>query len=88
MRTPRIVKTRTVRDSFLVTSGDSLPVVQELLPVVDTEQVFLRLCLVPHCLFLDSARRDPVLGRYSFATADPFDYWELPADGCGCSVAT
>ncbi len=35
----------------------------------------------PRCLFLDSARRHPVLGRYSFLAADPFDFIEIPADG-------
>ena len=33
----------------------------------------LRLAGYPHCLFLDSALRDPRLGRYSFLTADPFE---------------
>ena len=32
-------------------------------------------------LFLDSARRHRKLGRYSFLTADPFDYFEVAADG-------
>ena len=39
-----------------------------------------------HCLFLDSAPGDPVLGRHSFVAADPFDYFEvLPvgSDGLG-----
>jgi para-aminobenzoate synthetase component 1 len=36
---------------------------------------------LPHALFLDSALRDPVLGRYSFVTADPFDYLEVPVEG-------
>jgi len=48
---------------------------------VDLEEAFARLAALPHCLFFDSARRDPLLGRYSFLTADPFDYFERPADG-------
>ena len=48
-------------------------------PRADPEDVFLRLAGLPHCIFFDSARRDPVLGRYSFIAADPFDYFELPA---------
>ncbi len=28
------------------------------------------------------ARREPTLGRHSFLAVDPFDYFELPADGC------
>lgn len=48
---------------------------------VDLEQAFVRLARRPHMLFLDSARRDVSLGRYSFLTADPFDYLAMPADG-------
>lgn len=56
-----------------------LPLVVRLPPEIDAEQAFLRLASRPHCLFLDSARRDPVLGRYSFVTADPFEYFEVPS---------
>jgi para-aminobenzoate synthetase component I len=55
-------------------------------PNVDLEAAFARLARLPHCLFLDSARRDPLLGRYSFLTADPFDYFEVPADGSDALV--
>jgi len=54
--------------------------VEELVPAPDPEYAFLCACGLPHCLFLDSALRDPRLGRYSFVTADPFDYLELPPD--------
>jgi len=50
-------------------------------PNVDLEQALIRLSRRPHVLFLDSARRHATLGRYSFLTADPFDYVEIPADG-------
>jgi para-aminobenzoate synthetase component 1 len=50
-------------------------------PQVDLEAALARLARLPHCLFLDSARRDPLLGRYSFLTADPFEYIAMPADG-------
>ncbi|MEX2113282.1 MAG: aminodeoxychorismate synthase component I [Pirellulales bacterium] len=50
-------------------------------PHVDLEQALVRLARRPHVLFLDSARRDATLGRYSFLTANPFDYLTLPADG-------
>ncbi|MBI3465034.1 MAG: hypothetical protein HY000_18555, partial [Planctomycetes bacterium] len=50
--------------------------VQELRPAPEAVAVFTRLCRRPHCLFLDSARRDAALGRYSFVAADPFSYWE------------
>lgn len=56
------------------------PLVVELSPAIDAEQAFLRLVDRPHCLFLDSARRDPQLGRYSFLACDPFDFLELPLD--------
>ena len=50
----------------------------ELVPAPDAEDVFRRLAGLPHCLYLDSARRDPLLGRYSFVAADPFDFIEVP----------
>ena len=51
------------------------------MPSPRPEDVFLRLCRRPHGLFLDGALQEPLLGRYSFVAADPFDYIELPADG-------
>jgi len=59
----------------------TLPLIEELLPAPDPVQVFLRMSRLPHCLFLDSALRDEALGRYSLVAADPFDYFEVPADG-------
>jgi para-aminobenzoate synthetase component 1 len=50
-------------------------------PHLDLEAAFVRLALRPHVLFLDSARRDPQLGRYSFLSADPFEYFTVAADG-------
>lgn len=61
--------------------NDSLPVVEELLPPPDPAAAFARVCTQPHALFLDSAQRHAELGRYSFMAADPFEYWESPADG-------
>ncbi len=47
----------------------------------DSEAGFAKLAAQPHCLFLDSARRDCQLGRYSYIMADPFDYLEfMPED--------
>ena len=57
------------------------PLVEELTSVPDIEEALRRLSRQPHCLLLDSARRDPLLGRYSFLTADPFSYLSLRADG-------
>jgi para-aminobenzoate synthetase component 1 len=71
--------------------ASGLPVVLELAPVPEVEQAFLALAGKPHCVFFDSARRDPKLGRYSFITADPFEYLELPAeasDGLGSVAAS
>jgi para-aminobenzoate synthetase component 1 len=58
-----------------------MPLVEELTPVPGPEKVFARLAGRPHCLFLDSAMQDPVLGRYSFLAADPFDYFEFSNNG-------
>lgn len=58
-----------------------LPLVLELRPLPDVESALLCLAGQPHSLFLDSALRDPRLGRYSFLTADPFDFLTVPADG-------
>lgn len=59
--------------------GD-LPLVFELPTVPDAETAFARLRSLPHCLWLDSARRHESLGRYSFLAADPFNYFELPVE--------
>ncbi len=50
----------------------------EVLP--DLEQAFLALSRHPHCIFLDSARFDPALARFSFLAADPFAWIELSLD--------
>ena len=54
------------------------PLVQELRPAPDPESVLVRLAAKPYCLFLDSALREPTLGRYSFLAADPFEVLTLP----------
>lgn len=61
-------------------TSTSLPLVEELRPAPQPESLFLRLCHLPHCLFLDSAQYHPELGRNSFLTADPFDYWQRRPD--------
>jgi para-aminobenzoate synthetase component 1 len=58
-----------------------LPLAVELSPTPDVESALVRLASLPHSLLLDSALRDPRLGRYSFATADPFEFVTVPADG-------
>ncbi len=57
------------------------PLVEELCPAPDPEVALVALSGLPHCLFLDSSLEHPELGRYSFLTADPFDFLEIPADG-------
>ncbi|MBM4070439.1 MAG: aminodeoxychorismate synthase component I [Planctomycetes bacterium] len=52
------------------------PLVEELLPTPEPWDVFRRLCALPHLLFLDSAGRHSGTSRYSFITADPFDFIE------------
>ena len=54
------------------------PIVRELTPVPDVELALARFASKPHCLMLDSARRDPQLGRYSFLAADPFEFCIWP----------
>jgi hypothetical protein len=49
------------RDSAAAAAG--LPLVEELSSSLEAEDVFLKLSGRPHCLFLDSARRDPRLAR-------------------------
>src|SRR4051812_49807593 len=58
-----------------------LPLAVELRPPPDVESALVALAAQPHSLLLDSALRDPRLGRYSFLTADPFEYFTIPADG-------
>lgn len=56
------------------------PLVREIEPAPDPEKVFRQLSDKPHCLFLDSANRDPELGRYSFVAADPFQFLTAATD--------
>ncbi|HUE73691.1 MAG TPA: anthranilate synthase component I family protein [Pirellulaceae bacterium] len=68
----------------LAARDTGLPLVCELRPAPDPEAAFVRLARQRHCLFLDSALREPSLGRYSFLAADPFATWECApesADG-------
>ena len=61
--------------------SDSLPIVEELFSPPVPEAALVRFAARPHVLFLDSALRQPELGRYSFLAADPFEFLELSADG-------
>jgi para-aminobenzoate synthetase component I len=73
-----VMKRSSVSEDERVDRGGFVGVVEELCPAPDAEQVFLRLAALPHCLYLDSARRDATLGRYSFVAADPFDFLAIP----------
>src|SRR5882672_234410 len=53
---------------------DFRPLVQEISPAPDPAEVFERFATLPHVLFLDSAQHSRLLGRYSFLTADPFEW--------------
>src|SRR5262245_35893326 len=48
--------------------------VEEVPPSLQPWDVFQRLAGLRHALFLDSALAHPTLGRYSFLTADPFEW--------------
>ncbi|HKI34019.1 MAG TPA: aminodeoxychorismate synthase component I [Gemmataceae bacterium] len=50
------------------------PLVEELTPAPDPWDAARRFAHLPHLLFLDSAALDSPFGRYSFLTADPFDW--------------
>lgn len=47
------------------------PALHELIPAPDVAACLVRYRRLPGCLLLESARRDPKLGRYSFLMADP-----------------
>ena len=53
-------------------------IVEELQPAPEPWDAFQRLAALPHCLFLDSARRQAELGNCSFLAADPFEFLVCP----------
>ena len=55
----------------------SLPLIQELDPLPDVAEALRRFAEWPDCVLFDSASQRPELGRYSFLTADPFEFEEL-----------
>jgi para-aminobenzoate synthetase component 1 len=60
---------------------NDLPLIVELRLPPDVESALVSLSALPHSLLLDSALREPRLGRYSFLAADPFEFFTVPADG-------
>ncbi|QDV74141.1 anthranilate synthase component I family protein [Botrimarina mediterranea] len=65
----------------LAPSDAMTPLVVELDRSLRPEDAFVALAGLPHAVFFDSAMRMPVLGRYSYVTADPFDWLTIPSDG-------
>jgi para-aminobenzoate synthetase component 1 len=59
--------------------------VEEPFPVPEPWDAFRQIAGWPHALFLDSTLAGPELGRYSFLTADPFEW--LWARGCRVVVS-
>jgi para-aminobenzoate synthetase component I len=83
MKLPNMIRPSTIRDRVRPSpteAGEWPGVVVELNPAPDPCDAFRRLCHLPQCLFLDSARRDPHSGRYSFITADPFELLTAAAE--------
>jgi para-aminobenzoate synthetase component 1 len=66
---------------MITSERNDLPLVVELRPPPDVESALVSLSVLPHSLLLDSALRETRLGRYSFLTADPFDFFTAAADG-------
>ncbi|HEV3261111.1 MAG TPA: aminodeoxychorismate synthase component I [Gemmataceae bacterium] len=64
----------SILDPRSSTLDPALPLAEELTPRPDPWQVFQSLAGLPHLLFLDSSLGHPGLGRYSFLTADPFEW--------------
>jgi para-aminobenzoate synthetase component 1 len=58
----------------LLPDYDLTPLVEELAPAPEPWDAFRRVAHLPHALFLDSALPHGELGRYSYITADPFDW--------------
>ena len=56
------------------------PLIVEISPPPDPEDLSCGWPGFRTCSFLDSALRDPVLGRYSFLSADPWDYFQASPD--------
>ncbi|MCX7420371.1 MAG: anthranilate synthase component I family protein [Planctomycetia bacterium] len=54
----------------------SQPLIQELESLPDVAETLRRFADWPDCVLFDSASQRPELGRYSFLTADPFEFEE------------
>jgi para-aminobenzoate synthetase component 1 len=65
---------RTAFDHLARAPISASPLVEELTPAPRPWEALRRLAGLPGLLFLDSALDHPTLGRYSFLTADPFEW--------------
>jgi len=55
----------------------SAPVVNELSPAPDVADALAAVSSLPAPILFESARRHPTLGRYSFLTANPMQFFEI-----------
>jgi para-aminobenzoate synthetase component 1 len=67
-------RARSVAPNRPASITPAIPVVEEISPAPDPAEVFSILAGLPHLLFLDSALPHSSLGRFSFLTADPFEF--------------
>ena len=54
-------------------TGERSPCIVDMGPSLDSVETFRKLAGLPYLLFLDSAARDGIHGRYSYLTAHPFE---------------
>lgn len=74
--------------STMPNSVTQLPLIQLLDPPPDVAESLCRFASWPNVVLFDSASRRPQLGRYSFLTADPFEFQELTQVTCGTDPFT
>jgi para-aminobenzoate synthetase component 1 len=61
--------------------------IEQLAAVPDIERALAAAANLPYCIFFDSARQQDELGRYSFLTADPFDFVSRSIDAAVVAAA-
>lgn len=70
-------RTEPLTESTIDARPGALPLVRELSPVPDVMTALRAFAELPAPLLLESALRREDVGRYSFLTADPFEFIEL-----------
>ena len=63
-----------LRKAAATAAEPCLPLAEEITRAPAPREAVSRLAHLPHLLFLDSALAHPTLGRYSFVSADPFQW--------------